>query len=34
LNERLVGVPNAVEETFPELFGVFFGKWFGSRRKP
>lgn len=34
LNKRLIGVPNAVEETFPELFGVFVGKWLRLRRKP
>lgn len=34
LNERLIGVPDTVEETFPELSGVVVGKWLGLRRKP
>lgn len=34
LNERLVGVPDAVEETLPELLGVVVGERLRSRGEP
>ena len=34
LDEGLVGVPHAVEETLPELLGVVVGEGLGLRREP